>query len=115
MRLDLPPLTLILLLAFLWLILLVLLLWSWLRPRRTSETSLSKTGSPQTGLPETSSPEIYSQSGRDNSRRTRTDRDDFVDEPRLPRPQIVRETTPKAQDDAFENFNPKKRNDDFDF
>lgn len=98
--LNLPPLTLIMLLAFLWLILLVVLLWSWLRPPRPLESP---------------TPE------RDTRRQLESDAPI-----QLPRPQFVREVkpTPKpviklegehATDDPFDSYRPNSRRDDFDF
>lgn len=101
--LDLPPLMLLMLLAFLWLILLVLLVWSWLRPRRPLEPP-----------PIAREPERASE---------RLERDTRV---QLPRPHTVREVRPepkpapppdteRTRDDPFDSYRPNGRRDDFDF
>lgn len=108
--LSLPPLVVILLLAFLWLILLALTLWFAFRPRRTPETQ------------------------RDRPRKDLTPRDaDAPTPPVRPQVQVVRESRteqtrakqPQAtppqlkdpdQDDAFDSFRKRNgRRDDFDF
>ncbi len=98
--LNLPPLTLILLLAFLWFLLLVLLLWSWLRPRAPLEPQREELQKSRRSEPESS----------------------VI----LPRPQVVREVKPEPRsatepDDArpdtnpFDSYRPNSRRDDFDF
>lgn len=92
--LTLPPLTLILLLAFLWFVLLALLLGIWLRPRRPEEPLPKREVRRQKPAPE----ELE---------------DDFPAQ--LPRPQLVREKPSSKGEDAFADFDPKARRDDFDF
>lgn len=101
--LTLPPLTLLLLLTFLWFVLLALLLGAWFRPRRPPAPPPEREVRRKTPAPEVLE-------------------DDFPAQ--LPRPRIVRETRAKdklakdkleAEEDAFADFDPKNRRDDFDF
>ena len=87
--LDLPPLTLIMLLAFLWLLLLVLLLWGWLRPRSALEPLESLHQPAQ---------QPRRQSVQPGHAASDTTYDSPYDTVSLPRPQVVREirTEPPA-------------------
>jgi hypothetical protein len=103
--LSLPPLVVILLLAFLWVILLTLTLWFAFRPRRTPEAQRDRRRKdlPAKGI-DAPAPPVHPQV-------------QVVRESRAEQPQATpSQLKDNDQDDAFDSFRKRNsRRDDFDF
>lgn len=107
--LSLPPLAVLLLLAFLWLILAVLVFWFVFRPRRGAAEPEQEERKPRSGGRQSNATTVVKPG---SPTRTSTS-------PGQPRAPTVRAVTPPKDDpesDAFDEFNrPGQRRDDFDF